>query len=101
MKLQSPADLDSDAFVAEVKKLRGKKNPLSAAGLKSLREEHARTVEPLRTLVAEALGLEQEIAQAGQRGLRPDGRRSPLDVADGAAPHARAAAGMTDHSAPE
>ena len=63
MKLQSPADLDSDAFVAEVKKLRGKKNPLSAAGLKSLREEHARTVEPLRTLVAEALGLEQEIAR--------------------------------------
>ena len=63
MKLQSPASLDSDAFVAEVKKLRGKKNPLSAAALKNLREEYARTVEPLRALAAEAVGLEHEISQ--------------------------------------
>jgi hypothetical protein len=63
MKLQSPASLDSDAFVAEVKKLRGKKNPLSAAALKNLREEYARTIEPLRALAAEAVGLEHEISQ--------------------------------------
>ena len=62
-KLRSPADLDSDAFVAEVKKLRSKKNPLSAAALKNLREEYTRTVEPLRALAAEAVGLEHEISQ--------------------------------------
>ena len=31
LKLQSPFDLDCDGFVAEVKKVRGKKKPLSAA----------------------------------------------------------------------
>ena len=45
MKLQSPTGLDSDAFVAEVKKLRGKKNAQRPA-LKGLREEYSRTVEP-------------------------------------------------------
>lgn len=49
--------------MAEVKKLRGKKNPLSAAALKNLREEYARTIEPLRALAAEAVGLEHEISQ--------------------------------------
>ncbi len=48
--------------MAEVKELRGKKNPLSAAALKNLRE-YTRTVEPLQVLAAEALGLEHEIAR--------------------------------------
>ena len=39
VKVQSPFELDSDAFVAEVKKLRGRRSPLSAAGLKNLRDE--------------------------------------------------------------
>ncbi len=43
-RLQSPIDLDSDALVAEVRKLRGRKTPLSLAALKNLREEHARTI---------------------------------------------------------
>lgn len=43
-KLQSPTGLDSDAFIAEVRKLRGRKKPLSLAALKNLREEHARTI---------------------------------------------------------
>ena len=38
-------ELDSDAFVAEVRRIRGKKQPLSAAALKSLRDEHARTID--------------------------------------------------------
>ena len=63
LKLQSPLGLDSDAFVAEVKKLRGKKNPLSAPALKSLREEYTRSIEPARARAAEALGLEQEISR--------------------------------------
>ena len=45
-KLQDPLALDSDAFVAEVRKSRGNRNPLTAAALRGLREEYARTVEP-------------------------------------------------------
>lgn len=59
LKLQSPTDLDSDAFVAEVKRIRGKKNPLSVAALKSLRDEHAQSIEPARKQVAEAGRLER------------------------------------------
>ncbi|MCO6047956.1 BREX-1 system adenine-specific DNA-methyltransferase PglX [Aeoliella sp. ICT_H6.2] len=60
-KLELPTDLDSDEFVTEVKRLRGRKNPLSAAGLRSLRDEHARTIEPARRQAAEALQLERQL----------------------------------------
>ncbi len=60
LKLQSPIDLDSDGFVAEVKKVRGKKKPLTAAGLMALREEYVRLIEPARKLAAEAVKLEHE-----------------------------------------
>jgi hypothetical protein len=74
LKLQSPVELDSDAFVAEVKRVRGKKKPLSAAGLKSLRDEYGRTVEPARALAAEAQGLERELSDLvnAAYGLTPD-----------------------------
>ncbi|WP_425615271.1 N-6 DNA methylase [Anatilimnocola sp. NA78] len=62
LKLQALTELDSDAFVAEVKRIRGKKNPLSAAALKSLRDEHARTIEPARAQAAEALQLERQLS---------------------------------------
>lgn len=73
-KLQSPTDLDSDAFVAEVKKVRGKKNPLSIAAVNNLREEHVRTIEPARALAAEALTLERQISDLVNEayGLTPD-----------------------------
>jgi hypothetical protein len=45
-----------------VKKVRGKRNPLSAAALKNLREEHARTIEPARALAAESLTLERRLS---------------------------------------
>ena len=61
-KLQSLTDLDSDAFVGEVKRIRGRKQPLSAAGLQALREEYARTVEPARRLAAEAHTLERQVS---------------------------------------
>jgi len=57
-KLQSLTTLDSDTFVAEVKRIRGKKLPLTAAGLQALRHEYTNTIEPARTLAAEALQLE-------------------------------------------
>jgi hypothetical protein len=74
LKLQSPTDLDSDAFVAEVKRIRGRKNPLSAAALKSLRDEHARTIEPARTAAREALQLERQLSDLvnAAYGLTPD-----------------------------
>jgi len=63
LKLQAVSDLDADAFAAEVKKARGKKNPLTVAGLKTLKEEHARSVTPLQTLAAEARQLERRVAE--------------------------------------
>ncbi|MGO9111380.1 MAG: Eco57I restriction-modification methylase domain-containing protein, partial [Thermoguttaceae bacterium] len=62
LKLQSPIDLDSDGFVAEVVKVRGKKKPLTAAALKALRDEHANTIQPARKLAAEAITLENTIS---------------------------------------
>jgi len=60
-KLQDSVALDSDAFVAEVRKARGKKNPLTAAGLRCLREEYDRTIEPARLQSAEAMQLEPRL----------------------------------------
>ncbi len=61
-KLEALLEMDSDALVAEVKKIRGKKKPLTAAALQNLREEHSRSIEPARALAAEALRLENEIS---------------------------------------
>ncbi|HPM83476.1 MAG TPA: Eco57I restriction-modification methylase domain-containing protein [Candidatus Anammoximicrobium sp.] len=74
LKLQSPIDLDSDGFVGEVKKVRGKKKPLTAAGLKALRDEYARSLEPARKLAAEAVKLEHELSDLvnAAYGLTPD-----------------------------
>ena len=73
-KLQNPIDLDSDAFVAEVKKVRGKKNPLSLAALRSLRDEHGRTIVPAQILAREAFGLEHQISDLvnAAYGLTPE-----------------------------
>ena len=74
MKLQAPLALDSDALVAEVKKVRGKSKPLTAAALKSLRDEHTRTIEPARALSAEAMNLEQRVSDLvnAAYGLTPE-----------------------------
>jgi len=61
-KLQSLTKLDSDAFVAEVKRIRGKKLPLTAPGLAALRSEYARSIEPARTLAIEAAQLERTLS---------------------------------------
>ena len=62
LKLQSLFELDSDAFVAEVRKIRGKKKPLSSPALRSLRDEYTRSIEPARQLAAEALALEHQLS---------------------------------------
>jgi hypothetical protein len=61
-KLQDVAALDEDALVAEVQKARGRR-PLSAAQVKALKDEHARSVVPLQALAAEASRLEQRVAE--------------------------------------
>ncbi|MCX6877413.1 MAG: N-6 DNA methylase [Verrucomicrobia bacterium] len=61
-KLQNLTALDSDNFIAEVKHIRGRKLPLTAAGLQALREEYARTIEPARARAAAALNLECELS---------------------------------------
>lgn len=74
LKLQALTDLDSDAFVVEVKRIRGKKNPLSVAALKSLRDEHTRTIEPTRKQAAEAIQFERQLSDIVNEayGLTPD-----------------------------
>ena len=100
-KLQAVTELDSDTWVGEVKRIRGKKQPLTAAGVQALREEYTRTIEPARALAAETLKLEcalsglanqaygltpAEIALMGQ--TAPPGP-APLGDA-GASPHVAA-----------
>ncbi len=73
-KLQSALELDSDAFATEVRKLRGKKDPLSLAALKVLRAEHTRTILPAQALAREGLALERRISHMVNEayGLTPE-----------------------------
>lgn len=61
-KVQSLTELDCDRFVAEVRKVRGKKRPLSATALANLRNEYARSIEPARAIAVEALILDNQIS---------------------------------------
>jgi len=72
-KLHNPFDLDSDALIAEVKKLRGRTNPLTLAALRSLRQEHERTIIPAQALTREAHTLDQQISDLvnAANGLTP------------------------------
>ena len=60
-KLQSPLELDSDGLVTEVRKVQGRRNPLSAVGLRALRDEYDRTIEPAKALACEELTLEYRL----------------------------------------
>jgi hypothetical protein len=61
-KLLTPTELDSNTWISEVKRIRGKKQPLSSAGLHALRDEYTRTIEPTRALAAETLRLERALS---------------------------------------
>ena len=45
-----------------MRKVRGRRNPLSAAGLRALRDEYGRTIEPAKELAGENLSLENTIS---------------------------------------
>jgi hypothetical protein len=51
-----------DTWVGEVKRIRGKKQPLSSAGLHALRDEHTRIIAPARARAAETLNLERTLS---------------------------------------
>jgi hypothetical protein len=51
-----------DTWVGEVKRIRGKKQPLSSAGLRGLRDEYSRTIAPARALAAERFTLERTLS---------------------------------------
>jgi hypothetical protein len=61
-KLLALIDLDSNTWVSEVKRIHGKKQPLSSASLVALGDECTRTIEPARALAAEALTLERTLS---------------------------------------
>ena len=61
-KLLALTELDSNTWVSEVKRIRGKKQPLTAAGLRALRGEYTHTIAPSRALAAEALTLERTLS---------------------------------------
>lgn len=83
LKLQAPAELDADAFVAEVRKARGKGKTLTAAALKALRDEHAGIIAPARALAAEASALERRLSELvnAAYGLTPDDVRLMWETA--------------------
>ena len=62
IKLQNPVGLDTDTFVAEVKKARGKAKSLTPAALKSLRDAYTDQIEPARARAHEAQILEAKIS---------------------------------------
>ena len=72
-KLLAVTDLDSDTWVAEVKRIRGKKQSLSSAGLHALRDEYTRTIAPARALATETLTLERTLSYLATQayGLTP------------------------------
>ncbi len=49
-------------WLVEIKRIRGKKQPLSSAGLQALRDKYTRTIVPARALAAEALTLERTLS---------------------------------------
>ena len=61
-KLLAAIALDSDTWAGEVKRIRGKKQPLTATGVHALRNEYTRTIEPARALAAETLKLERTLS---------------------------------------
>ena len=60
-KLLAPTGLDSNTWRSEVKRIHGKKQPLSSAGLHALRGEYTRTI----ALAAETLALERKFKAEG------------------------------------
>lgn len=81
--LSDPGSLTSDAFVAEVKKRRPKKKPLTSAALTHLRELHASEIEPMQARQSVIRDLEYKVAAEVHRayGLTPEDEALLWDTA--------------------
>jgi SMC interacting uncharacterized protein involved in chromosome segregation len=82
-KLQALTALDADGLIGEVKKLRGKKKPLTVAEMKRLKAEHVASVAPLQALEREADGLERQVSDLVNKafGLTPEDVRLMWETA--------------------
>jgi hypothetical protein len=56
------AALVADGLITGVKKVCGNTQPLSVAGVKQLKNEHAKSIVPLQELAREAQTLERRVA---------------------------------------
>lgn len=73
--LRDPFNLDADSFIAAIRKARGaKRGPLTAAAIRHIREEHARTILPMARRLAEAMQHEQRLSDLVNEayGLTPE-----------------------------
>jgi hypothetical protein len=61
-RLLAMAAVDSDTWVCEAKRIQVKKPSLTVAGVRALRDEQTRTIEPARALAAETLNLERTLS---------------------------------------
>lgn len=61
-RLAALVELSADDLIAEVRKIRGRKAPLSVLDVKQLKDEHTRSVLPLRALAGESLDLERRLS---------------------------------------
>jgi hypothetical protein len=91
-KLLALTDLDSNTWVSEVKRIRGKKQPLSSADLQALREEHSRTIAPRPRPRRRNPDPGAHAQRPRQPSLRPDPSGEFPDLANRPAPDARPAA---------
>jgi SAM-dependent methyltransferase len=61
-RLKDLLSLSEEELVGEVRRVRGKQKPLSAAAVRNLREEHTRTIAPIAQRFGEAARLEAELS---------------------------------------
>jgi hypothetical protein len=66
-KLLAVAEPSSNSGVGEVKRIRSKKLPLTAAGVQGLREEYTCSIEPARARAAGTLELERTLSDLVQK----------------------------------
>jgi TaqI-like C-terminal specificity domain len=82
-ELLQPFGLALNDFIDRIRKARGSKKPLSAAGVQALRDEYARTVRPVQVVLREADRLERRLSEMVNEayGLTPGEVRLMWDTA--------------------
>jgi hypothetical protein len=73
-KLTALTDLTAEAFIVEIKKLRGRSQPLGINDVQRLHKAYAESVLPLHANAREALHLERRVSEVvnAAYGLTPD-----------------------------